>query len=122
MPLEGDLPPAPESFHAFLLRLTTGAAEPIPEGEGWADLIGRINVEGRIHRIEEETYWYFLEVLPPRWMNGSAFAFAEGQDPLSLFWQRGRDDATEYFTRRLTDDEIARFCRYVGLPRQYGAY
>ena len=55
-------------------------------------------------------------------MNGSHFAFAEGQDPLQLFWARGRGvgESADYFTRRLSDDEIARFCRLTGLPQNYG--
>lgn len=104
-----------------MLKLMSGQAEPLPVGEAWTDMIRRIHVEGQIHRITEETYDYFLEVLLPRWLSGRAFAFAEGQDPLQLFWYRGQDDAAEHFTRRLTDDEIDRFCRYVRLPRDYGA-
>ena len=105
-----------------MVKLTTGEQEPLPENEAWADMIRRIHVEGRIHRVKEETYFYFLEVLPPKWMSGRAFAFAEGQDPLQLYWFRGRDPDLEYLTRQLTDDEIDRFCRFVRLPRDYGAY
>jgi hypothetical protein len=105
-----------------MATLTTGEAESLPENEAWADMIRRIHVAGQIHRVTEETYYYFLEVLPPKWMNGRAFAFAEGQDPLQLYWFRGRDPDYEYFTRQLTDEQIDRFCRYVRLPRDYGAY
>ncbi len=105
-----------------MLKLMTGDAGPLPANETWPDMIRRIHVASRIHRVSEETYYYFLEVLPPKWMNGRAFAFAEGQDPLQLFWFRGRDPDLDHLTRQLTDDEIDRFCRFVRLPRNYGAY
>ena len=38
--------------------------------------------------ISEETFFYFLELLPPRWMNGSMFTFGEGSGLFRLFWQR----------------------------------
>lgn len=117
-----DTPTGPENFQTFMLGLTTGDAEPLQKNEPWPDMIRRIDVAGRIHRVAEETYWYFLEVLPPKWHSGPAFAFAEGQDPLQLFWSRGVHEQSEYFTRRLTDDQIVRFCRLVRLPLDYGAY
>ena len=38
-----------------------------PDGEEWKSLIDRISVPGRIAAINEETFWYFLEVLPPKY-------------------------------------------------------
>ena len=79
---------------------------------------------GRIHQITEEVFDYFLEVLPPRWMRGPYFAFAEGADPLQLFWFRQRQESedTEHFTRKLTDEEIDQFCKLSRIPRDYGGY
>lgn len=57
-----------------------------------------MSYEARIVAIDEEAWWWFLEVLPPRWMSGNAFAFAEGYDRFRLFWQRG----DEYFVRQLS--------------------
>ena len=87
-----------------------------PEDEQWPDLIERISVPGRIHEVTEEIYWYFLEVLPPRLFNGNVFSFAEGDEPLRLFWHR----AGRYFCRQLNWDETRRVCDASGLPREYG--
>ena len=95
------------------LRQTDTVTE-CPDNETWDAMIERIKVTDRIHSITEETYWYFLEVLPPKWL-GQGYAFAEGQEPLQLFWQH--DD--EYRTRSLTWEQTARFCTASGLPRYY---
>ena len=88
----------------------------LPEDEEWASLIRRVSVPGHVHEISEETYWYFLEVLPPKLFNGNQFSFAEGQEPLRLFWHsNGR-----HFCRQLTWDETYRLCDASGLPREYG--
>ena len=88
----------------------------LPEEEDWPALIQRISVPGRINEITEETYWYFLEVLPPRLFNGNEFCFAEGDEPLRLFWFRqGR-----HFCRQLTPEETHHVCDASGLPRDYG--
>ena len=66
---------------------------------------------GQVCEIDEKTYWYFLELLPPRWMDGHWFAFGEGAGPFRLFWQmQGR-----YFARELTDDETRTFCKLSGV-------
>ena len=81
------------------------------------EVMERTRVENTIHEINEETYWYFLEVLPPKWFNGNLFAFAEGQEPLRLHW-RHRDE--RYFCRQLTDEQTNQFCDAVGLSKSYG--
>jgi hypothetical protein len=65
---------------------------------------------GKVAKIDEKTYWYFLELLPPRWMDGNWFAFGEGTGPFRLFWQV--KDA--YFVRELTDSETRTFCQLSG--------
>ena len=91
-------------------------ATSLPDDEVWPDLMERISVPGRINEIAEETYWYFLEVLPPKLFNGNQFSFAEGDEPLRLFWrQQGR-----CFCRQLTREETERVCDLSGLPRDYG--
>ena len=100
--------------YAELMMATETIA--LPEQEEWKELIERITVPGRINEITEVTYWYFLEVLPPRIFNGNEFCFAEGEEPLRLFWHcRGR-----YFCRQLTWEETHRICDASGLPRDYG--
>lgn len=88
----------------------------LPDDESWPELLDRISVPGRINEIGEGTYWYFLEVLPPKLFNGNQFCFAEGDEPLRLFWrQHGR-----YFCRQLTREETENVCDLSGLPREYG--
>ena len=99
------------------IELTSSAETgELPENEHWTDLINRISVPGRINEITEDTYWYFLEVLPPKLFNGNQFCFAEGDEPLRLFWRNpGR-----YFCRQLTREETYRLCEATGLPKDYG--
>lgn len=95
---------------------TSSDVTELPDDEQWDALIHRISVPGRINEITEDTYWYFLEVLPPRLFNGNEFCFAEGDEPLRLFWfHQGR-----HFCRQLTRDETHRVCDAGGLPRDYG--
>ncbi len=64
-------------------------------------------VAGVVQQIDEPTYWYFLELLPPRWMHGDWFAFGEGTGPFRLFWKTH----AQYFARELTAEETVRFCK-----------
>ena len=117
-------PAQSETLTGLLTKLSAGNADQMPDVETWEQIIRRIHVTGRIHRITEEVFDYFLEVLPPRWMRGPYFAFAEGADPLQLFWFRERQEseATEHFTRKLTDDEIDQFCKLSRIPRDYDGF
>ena len=85
-----------------------------PDGEDWPALIARISMPGQIAVIDEETFWYFLEVLPPKYQRGGLFAFAEGAEALRLLWQKG----DRHFCRQLTCDETTNFCRLarISLP------
>ncbi|MBI3468319.1 MAG: hypothetical protein HY000_35395 [Planctomycetes bacterium] len=105
------------NLKGLLASLTIGApiAE-LPEDEEWPAVITRLHVEGRIAEITEETWYYFLEVLPPKLLRGSLFAFAEGQEPLKLFWRK----AGRYYGRQLTWDETCKLCKATGLPKDYG--
>src|SRR3989304_1552194 len=101
----------------LLTSLTSGV--PIseqPDGEQWPDVIVRLHVEGRIAELSEEGGYYFSEVLPPKLLRGNWFPFAEGQEPLKLFWRgQGR-----YYGRQLTWEETHRLCDATGLSRDYG--
>jgi hypothetical protein len=79
--------------------------------EEWKDLVARISVEDRVAEVDEETYLYWLEVLPPRWMNGSHFCFAEEEEPFRLFWGR----TGNFFCRQLSRDETLLFCSLAGI-------
>ena len=105
-------------FADFMVSLTGRGNEttPLTAGEEWGKTIQRIKMPGKVHTIQEETYWYFLEVLPPIWMNQKGvFAFAEGMEPLSLFWLR-KEGA---FCRQLTNDETNNFCEVSGVSKTY---
>ena len=95
------------SLAEFIAFLRQAEIVPRPEGEDWIAMIARISVTGTNAAIDEETFFYFLEVLPPKFQQGSLFAFAEGAESLRVFWRKG--DA--HFCRPLTWDETQEFCR-----------
>ena len=76
------------------------------------DMIERVKPLGRVSVIDDETFDWFLDCLPPKAMFKGGFVFAEGAEPLRLFWKRkGR-----CFTRQLTWNETDEFCRLAGIP------
>ena len=93
---------------AFIRFLRTGAPEPLTEREGWSDMIRRTTAPGALCQVDEATYDYFVDVLPPRWMGSGGFAFGEGADHLRLFW---KGEGETYFSRQLTAEENVTFCR-----------
>lgn len=98
----------------LVAQLQQAEIVPRPDNEEWKGLINRISVPLVVAQIEEETFWYFLEVLPPKYQRGSMFAFAEGAEALRLFWQSGE----QYFCRQLTWGETKQFCSLarISLP------
>ena len=92
----------PNNLWAFIKTLTDGEVQSATDSDPpWFE-------EGKIAQIDEKTYWYFLELLPPRWMDGDWFAFGAGSGSFRLFWQiRG-----VYFLRELTQDETRTFCEF----------
>ena len=101
---------------AHLLRFLDGLrCAPIvsrPPDEAWPDLIARASQTGVICAIDEETFDYFLEVLPPKYQ-GHGFAFAEGAEALRYFWCVRPD---HFFCRQLTMTETEEFCRLAEIP------
>ena len=96
----------------FVAVLRQAGVIPRPEQEEWKAMIDRIHATGKIHEIDEETYDWFLECLPPKYQNGGFFAFAEGAESLKLFWSRGE----KYFVRPLDEEETQEFCRLARIP------
>lgn len=96
----------------FVMKLQQAEIVLRPDNEEWAALIPRIGVSGRIAEIDEETFLYFLEVLPPKHQRGGLFAFAEGAEALQLFWRNG----DRYFCRQLTWEETQEYCRLARIP------
>ena len=58
-------------------------------------------------KIDEATYFQYLDHLPPRYMNGNLFAFGEGASNFTLFWVEDR----RYFAHQLSADDTETFCR-----------
>jgi hypothetical protein len=102
------------SIREYVCVLKRGEIVPLPLEESWKEHIERLSVSGRIAQVSEAQYSYWLEVLPPRWMEGSHFCFVEGADAFTLFWH----DRDGYFGRQLTWDETVTFCRLarISLP------
>lgn len=67
---------------------------------------------GTVAEVDEETYFFFLEVLPPHFMAGTSFGFAEGATGYTLFWRRGGS----HYARQLTWDETVDLARTLGIP------
>ena len=76
--------------------------------EAWDEMIRQMH-SGEQIRISEEVFNYFLDVLPPVFMNRrfnfkdgqsvkESFGFAEGAENVVIFWQ----DGTEHFCRQST--------------------
>ena len=92
----------PTSFRATIQPLMqTEDAVPQPEHEEWSDMIARISQPDRVVEVTEETYYYFLEVLPPRFMEHFVFGFAEGDEVLKIFWEKG----SKFYCRTLTEEQ-----------------
>jgi len=67
---------------------------------------------GLVYEINGETYDWFVEVLPPHYLDRGVYCFAEGWTPFVLFFAR----AGRFFARLLTWDETRTFCRLAGIP------
>ena len=103
---------SPATLRELVAQLQTAEIVPRPDNEEWKALIDRISVPASTAEIDAETYWYFLEVLPPKYQRGNLFAFAEGAEALRLFWRNGE----RCFCRQLTWDETQAFCRLAQIP------
>ena len=72
----------------------------------WDEFIAAMH-SGDILEVDRDIFDYFLEVLPPIFMNKTingqwySFGFAEGAESVIGFWQEGTDDAERYFCRDL---------------------
>ena len=106
----------------LIARLKQGETVPLPDHEGWSAMIARTTLFGRVCEVAGETYDYFLEVLPPRWMGmgNGGFAFGEGADPLRLFWAANTPNGRQFFCRQLDEIETRQFCRLARIPLTSG--
>ena len=103
-----------QTLGEFVAQLQQAETMPRPDNEQWQAHVERISVPGRIAEVTEDEYFYWLEVLPPKYQRGGLFAFAEGAEAFRLFWHLQE----RYFCRQLTWDETKEFCRLarVSLP------
>ena len=69
--------------------------------------------EDDILPIPPEVYIYRFELIPPRWMDHSSFAYGEGGNALHFLWQEGAD----CFALRMTDSETDEFYKLLGRKR-----
>ena len=100
------------TFKELVTQLQAAEIVPRPDNEEWTAYVERISVPDRIAEVTEDDYFYWLEVLPPKYQRGSLFAFAEGAEALRIFWHKGE----AYFCRQLTWDETKEFCRLARIP------
>ena len=102
------------TLREFMASLRAADVVARPPAEEWANMINRTTRTGVVCEIDEDIYDYFLDVLPPKYQ-GHGFAFAEGAEPLRLFWHVTPES---HFCRQLTWDETTDFCRLarISLP------
>jgi hypothetical protein len=63
--------------------------------------------EGVTVEVDESMYFEYLDLLPPRYINGNLFAFGEGAGNFILFWMVAR----RYFAHQLSAEDTETFCR-----------
>ncbi len=117
---------ASSPINLFLKAIQEGEATTGPDKEDWSRMIMRLE-SGTKTEITSETYNYYLGVLPPHWMGvadngGCCFAFAEGAQPLRLFWS-DRDryfwNTAKHYCRQLTDKQSREFCKLAGIAQPH---
>jgi hypothetical protein len=97
----------------LLSKLKSGAAMAGTSGDtDWTRHVYEISVPGQVVRLTEDDWYYWLEVLPPRWVSGSHFCFAEGEEPFRLFWATKEG---QFFVRQLNAEETLEFCSLAGI-------
>jgi hypothetical protein len=83
-------------IHSVDCRGAMDASKPDHQ-ERWARLIESMNKPNNITEIDEQTWYYWLEVLPPIVMHQRvrkggrvySFGFAEGAEDIKGFWHQG---------------------------------
>jgi hypothetical protein len=96
----------------YLAQLTSGPVVPGSSQESdWPKHVETVSTAGQVVQISEDDWYFWLEVLPPRWQRGALFCFADGEEAFRLFWYRDG----EFFARQLTNDETLTFCGLSGV-------
>jgi hypothetical protein len=115
--VQPQLKPAFHSPREYVSALRCGEAVQLKGRDSWEEMLARVSVPGQIAEVNEEMYWHFLEVLPPHWMEGSQFCYAEGMEPYRLFWRHEKG----YFGRQLGWDETRTLEGFVRAERSIHA-
>lgn len=68
--------------------------------------------EGVTTEIDSAKYFEYLDLLPPRYMNGDLFAFGEGSGNFTLFFTEDK----RYFAHQLSLEDTEAFCRLARVP------
>ena len=94
------------SLNEFLnSRLRSQDAKTSQESPPWWE-------DGVTVEVDQQTYYRYLDMLPPRFMNGDLFAFGEGAGNFVLFWQESK----RYFAQQLSLSDTETFCSLSRVP------
>jgi hypothetical protein len=106
----------PLTLPDFLTQLKLGEPVPMAPWEGSEELIPRVAQAGpgSLLAIDEETFFHYLELLPPRFQRRGEFCFAEGSGPFLYFWKSSKG---VHYARPLSDEETDTFCRLAKVSR-----
>ena len=67
--------------------------------------------EGVTVEVNEDSYFEYLDMLAPRYISGSLFAFGEGSGNFTLFWEEG----DKHYAHHLSPVDTERFCKLTGV-------
>ncbi len=99
-----------ELSHFLRKRLRIDDAQPLASEESPPWLENGVAVE-----IDAAKYFEYLDLLPPRYIDGDLFAFGEGEGNFVLFWS----DAKRYFAHQLSIEDTEDFCRLSCVSMQF---
>ena len=84
----------------------------MPTGQEWKDMIATME-SGERTEIDEDTFWYFLGVLPPIYQDRKMevggktikvdFGSAEGYEKVKAFWREGKGKNTKYYCQKTNE-------------------
>ncbi|CAN5897567.1 hypothetical protein BH23PLA1_BH23PLA1_05890 [soil metagenome] len=108
--------PEPPTLRDYFVQLKVGCPVIDAPWEDSDELTTRVVTAepGTIVLIDEETYFYFLELLPPRFQMSGQFFFGEGTGTFIFLW---RASTGKYYARPLSDEETDTFCGLTKVSR-----
>jgi hypothetical protein len=89
------------NISSFLQHLMSGTRKELPTSREWEGTAESLRAtDCGPQEVTEEDYCFFLELLPPRWIRGSHFIFAEGATPSGSFGKRTTGTSPGSFRRQ----------------------